>query len=245
MIQFDDQETSYGLLRMGKRETIYAYLRELLEERAMQAKPFSVGLTGGSTPKAFYEWTAQHGGLSVAVRQLAIWGTSDERMVPLDDPESNFGNADRMLLQSSVVPDSQKIPWPISSTIEAVEVAARFEAEWTRRFDDIRAFDLCFLGMGDDGHTASLFPGSPLLKDSPEERFAAVEVPGKGWRLTITPSGLQACDRIYVAVTGEGKAEMLKSVMSEPSGTYPIQVLEGVNDRVTWLVDEAAAKHLS
>jgi 6-phosphogluconolactonase len=105
-------------------------------------------------------------------------------------------------------------------------------------------FDLCFLGMGADCHTASLFPGSPLLSDSVEESFAAVEPSGKGWRLTITPLGLRRCGRVVVIVTGEGKAAAVREVFhgSENTQVCPIQALKDLPDKVIWLMDPSAAK---
>jgi 6-phosphogluconolactonase len=97
--------------------------------------------------------------------------------------------------------------------------------------------------MGDDGHTASIFPGSPLLMEKEERLFAAVEVPGKGWRLTLTPAGLGACGLIVVMTWGASKAAMLKRVFTgahDPAIT-PVQMLQRWRDRVVWLADPAAA----
>ena len=108
-------------------------------------------------------------------------------------------------------------------------------------------FDLCLLGMGDDGHTASLFPLSPLIESGVEESFASVGVTGKGWRLTITPAGLQRCSQIVVSVQGSGKAAALKKALEGPFEPYkiPIQLLRHAAERVIWLLDEAAAAELS
>lgn len=232
--------TPYGTLRTGSLETIFERLAATLTETAGQrGDPFTVGLTGGSTPKAFYAWALEHSAIEASVRAGAVWSVSDERMVALDDNESNFGTADRQFLEPLRIPPEFKFPWPV--TVDPHSAARAFDMRFHERFGEGRAFDLCLLGMGDDGHTASIFPGSPLLAiDSPGTHFSSVDVPGKGWRLSITPQGLADCGRIVVMVTGEGKAERLAAVMREPQGSYPIQILAEVAERAEWLVDDAA-----
>ncbi len=236
--------TVYGTLSTGPIETVFERLAEIMKETASQCgDPFTLGLTGGSTPKAFYAWALKHSAIHQSVRESAVWSVSDERMVPLDDNESNFGNADRQLLEPLGIPPERKFPWPV--TVDPHSAARAFDMRFHERFGEDRAFDLCLLGMGDDGHTASIFPESPLLAiDSPGTHFSSVDVPGKGWRLSITPQGLAACGRIVVLVTGTGKAERLAAVMREPRGSYPIQILAEAAERVEWLVDDAASSAL-
>lgn len=237
------QLTPYGSLRIGSRQEIFERLVDLMETSAATfGDPFTIGLTGGSSPKAFYEWAVKKDALSRTVLKQAVWSVSDERMVPLDDEESNFGNADRMLLNPLNVPAERKFPWPVK--VDPHSAGTAFEMKWEERFGDNRAFDLCMLGMGDDGHTASIFPGSPLLAIESGNLFAPVEVPGKGWRLSITPDGLGACGKIAVLVTGEGKAERLKAVLEGDGNDYPVQILSRHAKKVEWLVDAAAGKLL-
>lgn len=236
-------ETPYGILRTGPREALFERLVDILETGvASFGNPCTIGLTGGSTPRAFYRWAVEQNALSEAVLRQAVWCVSDERMVPLEDPESNFGNADRELLTPMGVPAERKFPWPVS--VDPHSAGPAFEMRFHERFGEGRAFDICLLGMGDDGHTASIFPGSPLLAISPGDHFAPVEVPGKGWRLSITPEGLAACGRIVVMVTGQNKAERLKAVMESEPGRYPVQILARFPDKVEWLVDDEAASLL-
>lgn len=238
------QLTPFGSLRIGSRQAIFERVVDLLETSAATfGDPFTVGLTGGSTPKAFYEWAIKKEALSRVVLNQAVWSVSDERMVPLSDEESNFGNADRLLLQPLGVPAARKFPWPVQ--VDPHSAGTAFEMKWQERFGEDRAFDFCMLGMGDDGHTASIFPDSPLLAIESSSYFAPVEVPGKGWRLSITPSGLRACGKIAVLVTGEAKAERLKAVMEGKQGQYPVQILANCANKVEWLVDAAAAKALA
>jgi 6-phosphogluconolactonase len=109
-------------------------------------------------------------------------------------------------------------------------------------------YDICFLGMGDDCHTLSLFPHSPLLTNPPLGDFAAIDAgEKKGWRLTLLPAGLARCGRILILVTGKAKAEALQSVFEGPENALerPIQFVRGIAQKVFWLVDEAAAGKLA
>lgn len=238
-----ETDTPYGKLLTGSTGELFERLIDRFETGAATCgDPFSIGLTGGSTPKAFYQWAVDNQAVSDAVLRQAVWSVSDERMVPLEDDASNFGTADRALLTPLGVPPERKLPWPVM--VDPHSAAPAFEMRWRERFGNARAFDLCLLGMGDDGHTASIFPGSPLLIIESGNYFAPVEVPDKGWRLSITPDGLAACGRIVVMVTGAGKAARLKSVLQGESGVYPVQLLARCASRVEWLVDDAAAAAL-
>ncbi|NDV61665.1 6-phosphogluconolactonase [Puniceicoccales bacterium CK1056] len=233
------ENTPYGRLCIGSLPELYTRLVDHFETTAgSSGDAFTVGLTGGSTPKAFYEWAVASKALSDVVRRHAVWSVSDERMVPLSDSESNFGTADRQWLTPMGVAPERKFPWPVM--VDPHSAAAAFQMRWQERFGSERAFDLCLLGMGDDGHTASIFPGSPLLIVDSGDYFAPVDVPGKGWRLSITPDGLAACGKIVVMVTGAAKAERLKAVLEGPEGVYPVQLLSRFSEKVEWLVDELA-----
>ena len=135
---------------------------------------------------------------------------------------------------------STRLAWPVAEAAEAYRRTMLILA------GPARAYDVCFLGMGDDCHTASLFPGTPLLADDGGLSFGGQEVPGKGWRLTITPTGLRQCGLIVVMTLGAGKAEALHRVMRGPydPNNVPSQILKSWADRVVWLVDEAAAARL-
>jgi len=236
--------TRYGTVTIGPREVLFAHLVRHLEALAEESRgSVSVGLTGGSTPKAFYAWALETGAVPETILDKVVWSVSDERVVPLENPESNFGNAQRLLLDPLGVPQDQRFAWPVQFDPHSAAIA--YEMKWKERFGAGKAFTLCILGMGDDGHTASLFPESPLLAIDTGSFFAPVEVPEKGWRLTITPLGLDACRKILVMVTGRDKAERLKAVFEEPPGRFPVQILANMAGKVRWLVDEEAASLLS
>lgn len=204
----------------------------------------AVAMSGGSTPKAFFKWAVETGALSPATLARVDWHVSDERCVGLDSPDSNFGNLARGLLDPLGIPSARRFPWPVD--LPPAEAAAAYERFW-RVAGRERLFDLCILGMGDDSHIASLWPGCPLTAADGASRFAATEWPGRGWRLTVTPSGLALCDRIVLLAAGAAKAPALRAVCRDPSvdlARHPGQVLRGLADRVDWLVDASAAAQL-
>lgn len=231
--------TPAGTVRILSREEAFAELVRRLEARAAHGR-FTVGLSGGSTPKAFYAWAAAGRRLSDAVLTLADWHVSDERCVPLTSDDSNFGHAVRGLLDPLGVPSARRFPWPVQLAPE--EAAARYVAARAPG----EAFDLCVLGLGDDAHIASLWPGCPLIGKSDGPPFAATEWPGRGWRLTITRSGIARCGEILVLVNGASKAQALRAVCedAENPARFPGQLLRAIPDRVTWLADAEAASAL-
>lgn len=234
-------QTPYGTLVVGDNEALFRATVEAIEEVAQACERPLVGLTGGSTPKVFYKWVVQTRPFSQAVLERVIWSTSDERCVPLESGESNFGEAQRGMLRPLGIPEANQRPWAVQC--EPYEAAARFNAQWEAEGRK-SAFDLCLLGMGEDAHTASLFPGSVLLREDQEAFFAAVEVPGKGWRLTLTPKGLLSCKKIIVTATGAAKATTLREVFwSEPDPLKrPVQCLAGVAERTRWFLNEVPAR---
>lgn len=233
------QQTDYGTLHVLSRDEIFA-----ATAAAINGALHTVGFTGGSTPKAFYPHAVEHGLISERSRRYLTWSTSDERCVPLGSDESNYGHAARGLLDPLGIPAGNRMPWPVEK--EPVQAAADFNRAWSLRFSPDYCFDLCLLGMGDDCHTASIFPASPLVESGTKDNFAAVEVPGKGWRLSVTRAGLGRCARIVITVTGAGKADALAAVIRgeyEP-GSKPVQLLRDFAARTTWLCDEAAAARI-
>jgi 6-phosphogluconolactonase len=239
-------KSDYGQILVANQAELFAEALRLTlaASAAARAGRFLWALTGGSTPAAFYQWCVEQRALPPALARGTHFTVSDERHVLLDRPESNFGNAERQLLAPLGVPTDRRHPWMVAWPV--AEAAEAYRRTLLILAGPGRAYDLCFLGMGDDCHTASLFPGTPLLADDGGLLFGAQEVPGKGWRLTITPTGLRACGQIVVMALGAGKAEALHRVHRGPRDPLqvPSQVLGECASRVVWLVDEAAAARL-
>lgn len=235
--------TIAGEIQVLTTQDSFAELARRLNALAAQGES-TVGLSGGSTPKAFYAWAVAHQAIHPATLKNLQWHVSDERCVPLLSDDSNFGHAERGLLNPLKVPAQNRFPWPVN--LSPLEAAAAYESDWQKRSPQ-KTFDLCVLGLGDDSHIASLWPHCPLIGKKTASRFAATEWPGRGWRLTITEQGLSQCASIVVLVNGKGKAQALKSIIHgdyKPS-LHPGQLLRAYAPKVTWLVDAEAASLLT
>lgn len=234
--------TKAGRFIVGDRDEVFRQVLEVATRtrEAHHDGRFFWAMSGGSTPGDWYRWCVQHHAMPRQLANASEWFVSDERHVPLSSPDSNFGTLDRLLLNPTCVEVEQKHAWPVDLPAEVC--CGVFEREFARVRGPGKAFDLCFLGLGTDGHTASLFPGSPLLAEETGRFFAAVEIPDKGWRLTITPRGLRACGAIVVLAMGAGKREPLGRVLAEGGSLAetPARILREYPDRVTWLVDDEA-----
>ncbi len=241
-----DTATEYGRLVIAPREALFAHVVALAEAQRQRraSRYFTWALSGGQTPQDWCRWAARPGVLPSELVAQTHFTVSDERMVPLNDAQSNFGNAERLLLSPLGVPREHRHPWVVA--YEPAAAAEAYRRTWLILAGPGASYDVCMLGLGDDGHTASFFPGTPLLTDDGGLPFAAVDVGAKGWRLTITPTGLRTCGSIIVMVLGSGKAEALRRVLrgNEEWSQVPAKILATVSDRVTWLVDEAAAARL-
>lgn len=199
----------------------------------------NIGLAGGSTPAATYQELRRR---PLDWTQIDLW-LSDERWVAHDSEESN-GLMVRNTLVDHVDGANLILP-PFTDTIEPRESAASYEAS-LRHLMPSGTADLILLGMGTDGHTASLFPNSQaLIEAEPHRWYVSNWVDSQQtWRLTVTPGFLLAATNVAVIVSGEPKAEVLASVVNSPNGTYPLEMLHRAGGDVTFLIDEAAASQL-
>lgn len=209
---------------------------------------FTICLSGGSTPAATYDLLATRFHLSVDWKEVQFyWG--DERCVPPDHPESNFAMAQRTMLSKLALRPDQVHRMRGEDT--PVSAAAAYEQELRKQFalgdTDFPRFDLVLLGLGDNRHTASLFPGDPSLHET-QRLVVAVEVdaePRK--RLTITPPVINNAQRVMFMVAGQGKAAAVKDILEGPRDLdkFPAQIVKPPGGEVTWILDKAAASLLS
>lgn len=231
-----------------------AHAREALAHRGR----FTAALAGGGTPRATYRSLARraeepddHAALAAA---HLFW--SDERYVPPVHPESNYRMALEVLIGPAALPPENIHRVPTEEP-DPVIAAARYDAEIARFFavpsGGWPRFDAILLGMGQDGHTASLFPGSILLEER-ERRVASAEAPAGpsapgtvAARITFTPLLLNAARAVAILVSGQEKAEILRAVLESPHdpNRFPIQIVEPEEGELVWLVDTAAASRLS
>jgi 6-phosphogluconolactonase len=235
--------------RAADRAALAQAAAEELTRRAAQAVEergaFAMALAGGSTPRALYELLAD---ASAPFRDRVPWPSvhaffGDERAVPPADPQSNFRMARIALLERVPIGSVHRIPGELG----AVAAASRYEADLLAHFGPggTPVFDLVLLGLGTDGHTASLFPGSPALR---ERRRWVVDAPGPPpsiERITVTVPVLEAARATLFLVAGADKAEPLRRWVKPRAGEEPIpaaQIRFGGSLRV--LADEAAAAAL-
>jgi 6-phosphogluconolactonase len=197
---------------------------------------FAVALSGGSTPRLLYEqlvtqpieWPQVH----------VFWG--DERCVPPDHPDSNYGLAQRALLSCVALP-AQNVH-RLKGELDPMEAAQEYAAELCAFFGTQPRFDLILLGLGRDAHTASLFPGTPALREQQRWVVAHCVDHLQADRLTLTPPVLNLAAHVIFLITGSDKAAALHSVWYDPydPDRLPAQIVMPTAGRVSWLVDQAA-----
>lgn len=215
---------------------------------------FTLVLAGGSTPEKMYALLARPERAADIDWSRVYLFFGDERFVPADDPASNFGMVRRSLLAH--VPISAEHVFPIATTAASAAEAAALYADKIAQFFARGAntappprFDLIILGLGDDGHTASLFPGKPALDE--EKSWVTWSPPGvlppSVDRITLTFPVLNAARQTLFLVAGDKKAGILKEVLEDhpPRDKYPAAGVNLVDGVVTWLVDAAAAARLA
>lgn len=206
---------------------------------------FSAVLSGGTTPGALYRRLADdpHRG-QIPWRQVHLfWG--DERCVPPDHPGSNFRLADKALISRVPIPPGNvhRVRGEL-----APQAAAQAYAAELRAFFDASGphFDLVLLGLGQDGHTASLFPGSDALDEKvrPVVAVTAQYQDRPAQRVTLTPPAINAARHVLFLVSGSGKAEIVQAVLEGPPERLPAQQIRPTTGRLTWLIDAPAASRL-
>jgi 6-phosphogluconolactonase len=217
---------------------------QIAAEAIERSGQFNVALSGGSTPKALYDLLSGD-----EYRDLVDWQHvniyfSDERFVPPESEESNFHTANIGLLQR--VPIRPEAVHPVPTVdVEPEEAARRYEETIIENVAGrpLPRFDLIFLGMGPDGHTASLFPGTEALGVT-DRLVAPNYVPRlNSWRVTFTFPLLDEGLVVAFLATGADKADRLAEVLS--GGDYPAAHVAPEDGTLLWIVDEAAAANLA
>jgi 6-phosphogluconolactonase len=202
---------------------------------------FVVALSGGSTPRDTYRRLGTDALVSGVMwsRVQVLWG--DERCVPPDHAESNYRMARETLLERVPVPAANV--HRIHGEDDPATAAAAYEA--TLRA--LARIDLVLLGLGDDGHTASLFPGSAAIQEQTRWVMAAHAPAASMWRVTLTPAVINAAAEVLFLVSGGAKAGILRRVLEGPRRPQelPAQAIVPSNGRVRWCVDAAAAAELT
>lgn len=211
---------------------------------------FSIALSGGSTPKSLYEL------LATKYRDWIDWTRVevffvDERCVPPDHRESNHRMAHETLLSKVPIPGDNV--YRMRGEVDPNEAAKEYGLMLKVKFPSTGSgqvadggLDLILLGMGEDGHTASLFPGTPAVGETHHRvvaNYAEKSTTGKSWRITLTAPFINRAEQVIILVTGANKAETLKRVLEDPPDPkrFPVQLISPLSGRLTWLIDAAAA----
>jgi 6-phosphogluconolactonase len=202
-----------------------------------------VSLSGGSTPKALYELLASDEFRGRFPWHRVSWYWGDERFVPYDHPDSNYRMTREAMLAKVPVPPPNIHPVPVDGSPQ--EAAQRYERTLQEAYggtilDPARPlFDVTLLGLGPDGHTASLLPGEPVLEE--RQRWVAVVSHGRPEvRITMTYPVIESSRRVAFLVTGPEKAAVLRAIRSGQS-EVPAARVRPVGELV-WFVDQAAAQ---
>jgi len=230
---------STGALFKAAAEFMITLGKEAIADRGR----FVVSLAGGATPRKLYSLLAQpvYAGRMDWNKIHFFWG--DERCVPLNDQQNNAYHAILLLLNKIDIPQNNihRIPVNLSPS----EAASEYDKEVKDFFyDGAPVFDLILLGLGMDGHTASLFPGTKILDEQKPGIKTVYLEDQKSYRITMTIPLINLARQIIFMVTGNGKAEIIKAVFSEDL-RYPAQFIKPVNGELRWFIDKDAAGSLN
>lgn len=220
-------------------DRIVSILRQAIRQRGRA----SLALSGGNTPHLYLPLLAEEPRLSALPwKDISVFW-ADERCVPPNDPESNYGMADRLLFSRAPVP-SDNIH-RMRGELPPERAAVEYRAALATLFGGTPVIDLVVLGIGSDGHTASLFPGSAAL--AAKEPVYAVHVPHlDSWRVTLTLPVLNNARNILFCVSGTAKAGILKKILSAETRTaYPAGRVMPTDGSLFWLIDSAAGRFLA
>jgi 6-phosphogluconolactonase len=206
---------------------------------------FASVLSGGKTPVALYSLLAKPAFVARIpwARVHLFWG--DERCVPPDHADSNYRMVRELLLDHVPIPPANI--HRMSGEMDPVEGAARYEGELRDFFaphgDGFPVFDCILLGLGDDGHTASLFPGTRALRESARWVAGHYVDAQKGWRITLTPPVINAARMVVFIVSGAGKAAVMKEILEGPyrPDSLPAQAVRPAGGELLWMLDRDAA----
>ena len=218
-------------------------LVHMINESANIQKHFTIALSGGSTPEILFKILSDKYAKTVPWQYVHFfWG--DERCVQPTDPESNFGMTFRILLSKIEIPE--KNIHRIKGEDDPCTEAERYSKEislFTEKRDGMPLFDLVLLGMGEDGHTASVFPDNLRLLESDKVCELAIHPVSKQKRITITGRVINNALVVTFLVTGRKKAEVVEKILKNipHAENYPASFIIPVYGKLSWFLDQEAA----
>ena len=234
------------IVYQDKKDIAYAMLEKLVTLSHAKQETVHIALSGGSTPKAIFELISQQNQyVNINWQKLHFWWC-DERCVDQEDKESNFGEADRLLFQHVAIPRENL--HPMQGDISPEQAGLNYVQLLKKNIPQqqmLPQFDWIWLGMGDDGHTASLFVNGVLLS-SDKWVEVAIHPATKQSRITLTLKILNHAKAVDFLVTGHSKASMLVKVFSQEIITidYPAKAVDLAGGKLVWHLDQAAASEL-
>lgn len=203
---------------------------------------YTMALSGGSTPKSFYELLAKEYASKIDWAKVHLF-FDDERYVPFTDERNNAAMVDRALLQHINIPAGQV--HYMQTDVSPLESAKVYEALLHQYFDgQPHTFDLVLLGMGDDGHTLSLFPGTDVVNERSKWVSEVLIDDAGNYRITLTEPVVNKSAKVIFLITGQGKAQMLQKVLNGPANQFPSQLIQPVSKNLMWFIDDAAGMNL-
>ena len=223
-------------------------IRVVCSERVKLTDKVSIALSGGSTPIGVYQnllLDSSENAITPFPWQQALFFFGDERYVVHDDSESNYRMTREAFLNSAPITNDQI--YPVPTDCEQAETCAQRYADQLMILEQNKKFpmfDYILLGVGEDGHTASLFPGTSII-DEETKSVAAVYVEKlQAWRISLTFPVLNRARNCSVLACGEEKAGVLAEIMLNDKNTYPVGKIENING-INWFVDQGAASKLT
>ena len=221
------------------------YFVKVAQESIGARGRFTVALSGGSSPKKLYELLASTSYADQLDWTKVFFFFGDERNVPQDHKDSNYLMAKKALFEPLLI--SPANVFAVDTTFEPAEAAQKYGEIIAAFFDeDEPSFDLVLLGLGDNSHTASLFPHTPVLHDTkPGVKEVWLE-DQQVWRITLNAPLINEARYIAFLVYGEGKAIAVHHILEDEEDIeeYPAQLIDSITGEVEWFLDEAAAANL-
>ena len=226
----------------GAAEACAHHVVSVLDETLAGQEFAAMAVSGGSTPRLLFDKLAATKFPWDRVHLFFV----DERCVPPTDPASNYKLAEEHLIRPAHMPHRHvhRIAGEVPPKVAAARYAADIRAHFGLEDGEMPHFDLVHRGMGADAHTASLFPGEPLIEDREEIAAAVFVEKFNQWRVTLLPGVLLAAKHTVFLVAGEDKADAVRAVFHEEyePKKYPAQMASHHGRGVSWFLDEAAAK---
>lgn len=224
-------------------ESFAAEFKNICKESISKSGQINIAISGGNTPKLLFEILAEKFKDNIEWGKVNIYWT-DERCVSPDNDESNFGMTGKYLFSKIIIPEGNihRIYGENDPAVEAVRYADEIKNN-LKQGNGIPKFDLILLGMGEDGHTASIFPDQMDLLNSDNVCAVAVHPVSGQKRITLTGKVINNADKIYFLVTGKSKAEVMKEILEKKNGylKYPAAHIQTNNNYTFWNLDKEAA----